>query len=43
MELAEAAQQACFDAGATDLLVYMKLQRSKDKSVMIEDKMAKYR
>jgi uncharacterized protein (TIGR00106 family) len=43
MKLAEAAQQACFDAGATDLLVYMKLQRSKDKSVIIEDKMAKYR
>jgi uncharacterized protein (TIGR00106 family) len=43
MAVAEAAQQACFDAGAEDLLVYFKLQRSRDKAVFIEDKTGKYR
>lgn len=43
MKVAEAAQQACFVNGATDLLVYMKLQRSQEKSVAIDDKIGKYR
>jgi len=43
MRIAEAAQQACFEAGATDLLVYMKLQRSNHNPVYIDDKIGKYR
>ena len=43
MEVVEAAQQACFAAGAADMLVYIKLQRSKSKAVSIDDKTAKYR
>lgn len=43
MKVAEAAQQACFDAGAEDLLVYFKLQRSRSNPVSIADKMNKYR
>jgi uncharacterized protein YqgV (UPF0045/DUF77 family) len=43
MKVVEAAQQACYDAGATDLLVYIKLQRSVAHTVRIEDKIGKYR
>lgn len=43
MKVAEAAQQACFDAGAEDLLVYFKIQRSRSKAVSIGDKIGKYR
>lgn len=43
METVEAAQQAAFNAGAADLLVYIKLQRSKNKEVFIDDKMKKYK
>lgn len=35
-------QQACYDAGATDLLVNMKLHRSTRKDMAIEDKTGKY-
>lgn len=42
MKVVEAAQQACFDAGAEDLLVYVKLQRSNNRSVSIDDKIGKY-
>jgi len=43
MAVIEKAQEACFAAGATDLLAYIKIQRSKDKDVSMEDKTGKYR
>ncbi len=43
MKTVEAAQQAAFNAGAEDLLVYVKLQRSRHKEIFIEDKMKKYK
>lgn len=42
MEVIEKAQQACFDAGAADLLAYIKIQRSNNEDVHIEDKTGKY-
>lgn len=42
MKVVEQAQEACFAAGGEDLLVYIKLQRSKRKAVSIEDKTGKY-
>jgi uncharacterized protein YqgV (UPF0045/DUF77 family) len=42
MKVVEQAQQACFDSGADDLLVYIKIQRRKDADVFIEDKTGKY-
>ena len=42
MQVAKEAQEACFTAGAEDLLVFIKIQRSKERSVTIEDKMEKY-
>lgn len=38
----EAAQQACFEAGVGELLVYIKMQRRKDANVHIEEKTGKY-
>lgn len=43
MNTIEKAQQAVFDAGGDDMLVYIKLQRSKNKDVYIEDKIGKYK
>lgn len=43
MQVVTDVQEACFEAGATDLLVYIKLQRSATKDVAIEDKTGKYR
>ncbi len=42
MKTVEAAQEAAFRAGAEDLLVYIKIQRSKNNDVAIEDKTRKY-
>lgn len=42
MKIAKDAQQACFDAGADNMMVYIKIQRSKDADVVIDDKMRKY-
>lgn len=42
MEVAKNAQDACFKAGADDLLVYIKIQRKKTGDVSIEDKLEKY-
>lgn len=42
MELVERVQQKCFDYGADEMMVYIKIQRRKDSDVTIEDKMAKY-
>ncbi len=43
MAVIEQAQEACFAAGAIDLLAYVKIQRSRDKDVFINDKIGKYR
>ena len=42
MRVAREAQEACFNAGAEDLMVFIKIQRSKNKDVAIEDKTGKY-
>jgi uncharacterized protein YqgV (UPF0045/DUF77 family) len=42
MEVIKKAQKACFDAGADEVLVNLKIQNRKDSKVTIEDKMEKY-
>lgn len=42
MQVAREAQEKCLTAGADDLLVFMKIQRSRLHDVSIEDKMEKY-
>jgi len=42
MNVAEAAQEACFSAGADKMMVYVKIQRDKNDDVAIENKMKKY-
>lgn len=42
MEVAEKAQEACFTAGADKMMVYLKIQREKNRDVRIEDKLEKY-
>ncbi len=41
MEVFKKAQQACYDAGATNVMAYFKIQSS-ENGVTIEDKMKKY-
>ena len=41
-DAAEKAQQACFQAGATEVLVFTKLQRRKNGDVTMEEKTGKY-
>jgi uncharacterized protein (TIGR00106 family) len=43
MEVVKKAQDACFQHGATDLIANIKIQRKKEDSVSIEDKIGKYR
>ena len=43
MQLADDMQDACYSAGATTLLVNMKLHRSSAKDMAIDDKIGKYR
>lgn len=42
MEVVRKAQEVCFSAGASQLLVYIKMQIKKDEDVRIEDKIGKY-
>lgn len=42
MGVIEKLQEKCFDSGADELLVYIKIQNRKNTKVTIEDKMAKY-
>jgi uncharacterized protein (TIGR00106 family) len=42
MKVVKDAQQACFDAGADEMIVFVKIQRDKSKDVSIEDKIGKY-
>ncbi len=43
METIEKMQLACFENGAEELLVYLKIQNRKNSDVTIEEKMAKYK
>ncbi len=43
MQLLTRVQENCAKAGATELIINMKLQRNFSKNVAIEDKMEKYR
>jgi uncharacterized protein (TIGR00106 family) len=42
MEVVRKTQEVCFKAGASQLLVYIKMQIKKDKDVTIEEKTGKY-
>lgn len=42
MEIVRDAQQACFDAGAEEVLVNLKIQHRRDGDVTIEEKTGKY-
>lgn len=42
MDIARRAQEACFKAGAGQLLVYIKMQIRKDEDVTMEEKVGKY-
>ena len=42
MSVVDRAQQACFESGAEELLVYVKIQRRKDADVTMEEKTGKY-
>lgn len=43
MQLVEKVQEKCFNSGADELLVYVKIQNRKQGDVTIEEKMKKYR
>ncbi|MGC9375705.1 MAG: MTH1187 family thiamine-binding protein [Bacteroidales bacterium] len=42
MSVVEKLQEVCFEKGADEMLVYVKIQNRKDGNVTIEDKMEKY-
>jgi len=42
MKLVEQVQKVCFQKGADELLVYIKIQNRKDSKVTIDEKMKKY-
>lgn len=42
MEVVRKAQEVCFKAGASQLLVYIKMQIRKDADVTMEEKVGKY-
>lgn len=42
MQLVKRVQQACFNKGADELLVYVKIQNRKQGDVTIEEKMKSY-
>lgn len=42
MEVVKLAQQACYDAGAENLMTYLKIQSNGNGDVSIEDKIGKY-
>lgn len=42
MEVVKQTQEVCFKAGASQLLVYIKMQIRKDEDVTIEEKTGKY-
>jgi len=42
MNLVQKVQEVCFNKGADELMVYIKIQNRKDSKVTIEEKMKKY-
>lgn len=42
MKIVQEVQQACFNAGADNLITNIKIQQSKNKNVFINDKIGKY-
>ena len=42
MKLVEKVQETCFNNGAEELMVYIKIQNRKDGQVTIDEKMHKY-
>ena len=42
MKLVEKVQETCFNSGADELMVYVKIQNRKDGQVTIDEKMHKY-
>ncbi|PLX18983.1 MAG: hypothetical protein C0597_05675 [Marinilabiliales bacterium] len=42
MNLVEKVQKVCFEEGADELMVYVKIQNRKNSKVTIEEKMIKY-
>jgi len=42
MGVVEKLQEVCFEKGADEMLVYVKIQNRKDGNVTIEEKMEKY-
>ncbi len=42
MKLVKDVQDACYSRGAEEMLMYIKIQSSKEKDVTIDDKMHKY-
>ena len=42
MEIVKKVHEACYAAGAENMLAYVKIQSNADVPVLIEDKMAKY-
>lgn len=42
MQLVNEIQEACFESGAEEIIVNMKLQRRKNKDVFIDEKTGKY-
>lgn len=43
MRIVEKVQETCFNEGAEELMVYIKIQTRKDSKVTIDDKMRKYK
>ncbi|HEY4787239.1 MAG TPA: thiamine-binding protein [Bacteroidales bacterium] len=43
MAVAKRAQDACFENGATEIIANIKIQRSKEYDVFIDDKLKKYK
>ena len=43
MNLVENVQETCFNSGAEELLVYIKIQNRKGSAVTIDEKMKKYK
>lgn len=42
LAVVEEAQQACFKAGAEEVIVFVKIQRRPDADVFLEEKIGKY-
>ena len=43
MKISREAQDICFEYGATELIVNIKIQRAIDRDIFIDDKLAKYK